>query len=157
MNTSKTGNPIKLVAFFLVAIILTATVSYAAGGWQAGNLNPDSSDADKNDDSSGETDDNIDGITPEPDIPVVNPIPEYTDYLTGLEITEEESYKKPLCLVFGTDTPLYGVSSSKLIVELPTEDGATRFVSFTTEATNLGKIGSIAPTRNYISNVAAFF
>ncbi len=157
MNSSKSSNPIKMVAFFLVAIILTATVSYAAGGWQAGNLNPDSSNADNGNQNSGDADNNKDPNPPEDDVPVVNPIPEFTDYLTGLEITEEESFKKPICFVYGTDKPLYGISTAKLVVEIPTEDGATRFVAFTTKAQELGKIGSIAPTRGYISNIAAFF
>ena len=52
---------------------------------------------------------------------------------------------------------MYGISSSYLTIEFPTEYGNTRFLCFTDEATSLGKIGSLAPSRGYISNLASYF
>ena len=161
MNWLKNGNLAKLVAFFVITIVLTCTVAYAAGGWQQpGNNNtPNDSDDDTDDtkspsvnvDENKEANDNS-----AEEIPEIKPVPEFLHYITGLEITKEENYKKPMCFVFDPLAPLYSVSSAYLVAELPTEDG-TRLICFTDEALNTGKIGSITPTRGYISNLAAYF
>lgn len=165
MNTQKNGNLAKAVAFFVIAVILICIVAFAsnAENWQFPSINDDNSgnaddgsgDADNNNDPNGNPDGDTDGENP--DVPVVNPVPEYLHYLTGLEITQNEAYIKPLAFVFNSDSPLYGIASSKLTIEFPTESGGSRYLCYIDGATNLGKIGSIAPTRDYISSVANIF
>ncbi len=160
MNWLKNGNLAKLVAFFVITIVLTCTVAYAAGGWQqpGGNNIPDNSD-----DGTGENippnanvDENTNNTNPPEEIPEIKPVPEFLHSITGLEITKDESYKKPICVVFDPTQPLYSISSAYLVAELPTEDG-TRMICFTDDALKTGKIGSLAPTRGYISNLATYF
>ena len=162
MKFMKNGNTTKLVAFFLIAAALMCTVGFASGGWQSNVLNqPDSGNADEKTDDA---DENIDGVSPDnqggesgDNLPVVNPAPVYYDYLTGLEISQEESFIKYCCFVLNSDAPMYGTSSNAITVEIPTEDGKTRFLVFKKDALTTGKIGSLAPGRKYISYVASFF
>lgn len=160
MNKSKTGNLAKLVAFFVITIVLTCTVAYAAGGWQQPSEPiPDNSDDNTeppDEDPSVNADENKDGNENKEDPPAPPPIPEYLHYITGLEITKEESYKKPIAFVLDPTSPLYSVSNSYLTVEIPTETG-TRLLCFTDDALEAGKIGSILPTRGYISDVCSYF
>jgi hypothetical protein len=55
-----------------------------------------------------------------------------------------------------SSSPLYGIGSAEIVAELPTENGETRLLCFTTETRDIGKIGSLAPTRKYISNIAKY-
>ena len=57
MNTAKSGNYSRIIAFFLVAATLFCTFGFAAEGWQ---LNQNESDSGKVDNSSDESDDNKD-------------------------------------------------------------------------------------------------
>ena len=159
MKWLQNGNLAKLVAFFVIAVVITCTVSFAANGWQSFIKEPDSDNvAADNDSTSDNVDENTDGESQEnQDVPVVAPTPKYYHYLTGLETDLENSIKKPLCIVLSSQDPLYGVSSSYLTVEFPTEYGNTRFLCFTDSAQTLGKIGSISPSRGYISNIATYF
>lgn len=162
MKWLQNGNLAKLVAFFVIATVITCTVSFAANGWQSFIKEPDSDNivADNNTESD-DFDENKDGESGGEnggdDVPTVAPTPKYYHYLTGVETDLENSLQRPMCLVLSSKDPLYGLSSSYLTIELPTEYGNTRFLSFTDEATDLGKIGSLAPSRGYISNLAAYF
>lgn len=156
MNTSKASNYGKLIAFFLIAAILLCTFGLAAEGWQPITDEPDSG---KIDDTNDEADENKDGNN-EPDEENKEPeiyIPEFTNSLTGLETTGEIARLRPLAFVMNSTSPMYGISSADILVELPIEDGTTRLVALTSVAKDLGKIGSIAPTRGYISNIAKYF
>ena len=160
MKIFKNGNPIKLVAFFLIVVALTCMIAFAASGWQSNEPDADSGNVGEGGDklpSNDESDENTKGDDPNTNVPVVKPIPAYTHYLTGLEISEEDYYKKAIAVTISSDAPLYGISSAFLTVELPTEDGKTRFLLLTNKATSIGKLGSIAPTRRYISNIAKYF
>ena len=42
MKWLQNGNLAKLVAFFVIAVVITCTVSFAANGWQSFIDNPDS-------------------------------------------------------------------------------------------------------------------
>ena len=64
---------------------------------------------------------------------------------------------KPLCVIYDSDAPLYGISSAMLTVEIPIEGSDTRLLVFTDKATEAGKLGALAPTRDYITNIASFF
>ncbi len=154
MKLLKNGSLAKLVAFFLIAIVLTCTVALATSGWQSdADKTPESDETDKN----GEVDENKGGNKEDENIPTVKPLPEYINYITGMETTQENSNKKPLCFVFDTNSALYGISSSFLTIELPTESGKTRYLIFSDNATATGKIGTLAPTRNYINNLIMSF
>ena len=52
--------------------------------------------------------------------------------------------------------PSYGISSADLLCEVSTENGS-RYIAFINDTQNLWKIGSITPTRGYISNIAKYF
>jgi hypothetical protein len=159
MKWLQTGNLAKLVAFFVIAVVITCTVSFAANGWQS--FINDEADSDKivadNNSGSDNSDDNKDGENSGEDVPVVLPTPKYYHQITGLETDLESSLKRPLSLCFGSTEPLYGISSSYLTIEFPTEYGNSRFLCFTDEAKSLGKIGSLSPSRGYISNLATYF
>ena len=160
MESRKNSNPTKLVAFFLVVAVLIAAIAFSASGWQGEQLGkPDSGNSvtDKNEPVNGDADENTDGSGGEGEKNETPAEPAYTHYITGLEISKDESFLKPLCIVFDTEAPMYGISSSFLTVELPIEGGKTRLLAFSNDATSQGKLGSIAPTRKYISNVARYF
>ena len=158
MKWLQNGNLAKLVAFFVIAVVITCTVSFAANGWQSFIQDPnsdkvaDNMNSDKVDENTSDDPNNDDT-----DIPVIAPEPKYYHYITGLETTLDASLKKPLCVVFSSSDPLYGISSSYLTVEFPIEYGDTRLLCFTDAAQSLGKLGSIAPSRGYISNFATYF
>lgn len=159
MKWLQSGNLAKLVAFFVIAVVITCTVSFAANGWQS--FIKDEADSDKivADENSGsdDFDENKDGENSDEDVPVVLPTPKYYHWITGLETDLESSLKRPLGLCFGSTEPLYGISSSYLTIEFPTEYGNTRFLCFIDDAKSLGKIGSLSPSRGYISNLATYF
>lgn len=156
MKFIKGGNLAKLVAFFLIVTILTCTVAFASGGWQsftegdsdsddiAGGVIPPDGNVDENTDGNN-------GVTPPPQD---EPAPVFTHYLTGLTVTAEEAARAPLAFVYSSTDPIYGLSYAFLTVEIPTEDGKTRLLGVTTGSDYIGKIGSIAPSRDYINAVA---
>ena len=156
MKTSKNGNSLRLIAILIVAVMIVFTVGFAAGGWQNPSLD-NSGDADNN---SGDTDENNNvsqdtTIQPPPEPPKV---PDFLDYLTGLEISEEEYEKRKICYVLESSGQLYGISSSDLLIEIPIENGATRLVAYVDEGViSQPKIGSVAKSRDYISSVVAYF
>lgn len=159
MKWLQNGNLTKLVAFFVIAVVIVCTVSFAANGWQS-FVDKDpvndtiTSGGEGSEDNSDKTTGDGDG---QDDIPVVQPEPKYYHQITGLETNIETSLKRPLCICLESSQPLYGVSSSYLTIEFPTEYGNTRLLCFTDEAKTLGKIGSLAPSRGYISNLASYF
>ena len=158
MKWLQNGNLAKLVAFFVIAVVLTCTVSFAANGWQSFIYNDPDSDkiTTENNSANNKVDENNDGIGGT-DIPVVQPDQKYYHPITGLQTDVETAYKTPISVCIDSNGPLYGISTSYLTIEFPTEYGNTRFLSFTDEATSLGKIGSLAPSRAYISNFTSYF
>ncbi len=154
MKFKKNGNLAKLVAFFLIAIVLITAIAVSASGWNE-NIDP-KPDSDNNaDNESGNADENT-GDSNEEDTPTIKPT-NYTHYVTGLSINEADYMERPISLVFDPTAPMYGISSAFLTIELPIEGDKTRILAFTNEAISLGKLGSFAPTRKYISNFAAYF
>ena len=158
MKIFKNGNPAKLVAFFFIVVALTCAIAFAASGWQELEQDPNSGKVDAGviPPTSDESDEDKEDGTVDQENPV-DPLPKYTHYITGLEVSENEYYSKVLAITMSSDAPLYGISDSYLTVEIPTEDGTTRFLVLTSKATSHGKIGSIAPTRKYISNISKYF
>ena len=150
MNKSKTSNYTRIIAFFLVAVTLLCIFGFAAEGWQP---DQNESDSGKIDNSSDETDDNKENESQLPEIH----IPEFLNSITGLETTEELSRSKTTCFIMDATAPLYGISGSDMIIEVPIESGNTRLAVLTANSKALGKIGSISKTRGYISNLAKYF
>ena len=163
MKSSKSNNLYRLVSFILIAVILLCSVGFAAAN---GEKNPDSG---KDDDKVNNTDENNDGTVNDkvpddnqnnnnnnnPEVPP-DPKPVYTNPITGLEVSEEESNNTPLGFTLNPQNPLYGVSGSDLTIEFPKEDGKTIMLSYTTK-TLLWKIGSLTSTRAFISNMSNYF
>ncbi len=154
MNKARYGNYAKLIAFFLVAVLLIVGFGFATEGWWQ-----DSEETNKLNGSDKPKEDETDAPSMEtdtPDKPVIL-TPEFTNSITGLEITEDAARKRHFAFVLDTDSPLYGISFCDMIAEFPTENDSTRLLAFTNTPEKLSKIGSIAPTRAYISNVGRFF
>ncbi len=154
MKSLKTSSLFRLAALLLISVITICLVGFVTQGWQGEPPNqPESGETDEN---SGETDENTDGggetVTPEPPSP-----PEYTHYLTGLEVTAEQSRQKPLGFVMDAASPLYGIYGSPLTIEIPVEGGQSRLLVYRDHADNLGKIGSIAQGRECITKLLDFF
>ncbi len=154
MNKTEYGNYAKLIAFFLVAALLVAGFGFATEGWwisdESNKLNNPNTNVDSNSPSK-----------PNDDIPVIGEPefkpPEFTNMITGLETTEELSRKRHYAFVLDPTSPLYGIYGNDMTMEFPTEDGGTRLLVFANDISKLRKIGSLLPTRSYISNLAKFF
>lgn len=155
MKNRKSGNLSRVIVLILIATVLICAVGFAADGWQS-SPTPESGNTDT---SSGDTDENTDGDktgnTSEeaPKEPVIY-IPKYTDPLTGLEVSEEIARAKHLAFVTENTPYLYGMSSASMVLEFPLEAGETRYLIYQSNATALGKIGSLAKARRYITALA---
>ena len=157
MNIKKSNGYGKLLVFFLVAVILIFAFGLVADGWQApiddnsgnvdGNNESDEADDDKQTSNNDKKEDDNSLTT--------KPVP--LNKLTGLPIAEGSTEKRHVAFIMDTASPLYGVSGADVIVEFPVENGKTRLAVIKSDISELGKIGSIAHTKKYISNVAAFF
>ena len=158
MNNSKAGSYGKLIAFFLVAVIVLCAFGFAVEGWQtrdntsgtnSGINTPGNTQGGDNQSSSA-----LPVPVPEPEPPKP---PEHTDYITGLEISAEEAGIKHICFTVDSLAPLYGIHGAQMIIEIPIENNDTRYLVFKRESKSIGKIGSIAPTRAYLSTLAKSF
>ena len=150
MNSIQNSNALKFIAFFLVAIILLCLFGFTVDGWQINNNTP-TDETPPLDDKPAE--ENIAESPKEPEIY----IPKYVNALTGLETEAELSQKRHLAFIMDTATPLYGTSYSDLLIEFPVEYGGSRLASITNNYTNIGKIGSLTRTKDYISSVISAF
>ncbi len=175
MKSSKTNSLHRLLSFVLIAILLICVVSFAAAGWNMNpNQEPDSDDVNsgnENDEADENKDGNPDSQEPDktpsdneenppsdltPDEPAIE-VPKYYNVMTGLEISEEQLTKIPLGFVTSSKLPLYGLSGADITIEFPMENGETRLLSYTTNYSSLWKVGSLAPTRDYISAMSNLF
>ena len=158
MYNTKLSNHVRLIAFFLTAVILICTFGFTVDGWRvsANDIAPPSNDktpnTDESDDSTGD-DPGKNEQTGKPE----TVIPDFINSLTGMETTEEISKKSPLAFVMDADDVCYGISRSDLLIEIPVENDKTRFVSFISDKDNLWKIGSLASGRGYINNLVKYF
>ena len=143
MKSTKQQNLLRPVAFFALVAIIILTVCFAASGY--------------NEETS------TDGIQPTPEQgeeesePTVAPMPEYFDRLTGIPTTEDRANVSEVALVLNSTDPLFGVKGSKVTIEIPTESGGTRLVVHLEKDLLPGKIGSLSPTRGYISSLSLAF
>ncbi len=155
MNKLKGTGIIRLIAFFLVTVVLVCAFGFSADGWQLFN----DKEQNKNESLNSGTGNNSQQgwQDTETGTPPENYVPEYTSPLTGLEITREESLVRPIGFVLDGSSPFYSLSLCDVMVELPVENGGTRILAITSDMTNAWKIGSLAQTRGYISNIGKFF
>ena len=153
MNTSKNWNYNKLISFFLIALVLISVLAVSANGWQSDKPNENNSNqGDKQDQVQNE-----DGVDKnEPETPVVE-AQKFYHHITGLEIAEENFGKEQIAYVIDSASPLCGVAKCNILVEIPIENGKTRFIMFADENSSFSKIGSITYTRDYVSNLASAF
>lgn len=161
MNILKSSSGFRLIAFLLVASVLICTFGFVADGWHLsdgtnGNGSHNQSGNQNNESSGLENGNNETDNTPSTALPE-NTIPEFINNLTGTECTEEIANTIPVSFIMSTSSPLYGVSSSDILIEFPIENGTTRVLSFISDYQNLGKVGSLASNRGYISNLAKNF
>lgn len=169
MKSFKTNGLSRLFSFVLIAVILVCTVGFAVGGLQSNNSldSNNSGDVGNNTDNTDEDTDNKDQINSTVDEdqdssldetnkePIIQPV-KYYNTITGLEISENDTARSPLGVIVDPSLPLYGVSNSDITFEFPIENGKTRLLSYTTNYSALWKIGSLCPTRAYISFVSNF-
>jgi hypothetical protein len=147
MNTKRTSNLLRSIAFFLTGVILVCTFGFTVDGWMV-----------KEQDVPTQNFPTVDEITDDviPEIPVEEEKVIYYNPITGLETTEELFNLAPLAYVMEKNSPLFGLSGADIIIDIPTEEG-NRLLTIRTDNKNLWKIGSMAPERGYISNLAGFF
>ncbi len=181
MKSSKDSSLHKSISFVLIAILLVFVVGFAANGWNVDLKEPENGE---NGDQTDKTDENTDGTdkpngdinnennnqTPDNNdntdnennevLPPVEtppePDPVYINTITGLVCSKEQSEKVPLGFVIDPNAPIYGISSSDISIEFPTEDGKSRMLSYTTDNSRLWKIGSLVETRAFISGMSNF-
>ena len=155
MKKAKAAGFFKLIAFLLIATMLLCVFGFSAGGWQpitnpdtnSDNATPPSGDVDINTDLPNDT---VPEAPPETDI-------KYYDYLTGLSVSKDDTYLQKTAFVINSQGPVYGLSAGELVIEFPTESGTTRLLTYTKASNELGKIGSLAPTRPFISALTSTF
>ena len=150
MNTSKNWNYNKLISFFLIALVLLSILVVSANGWQSDN--PGENEESQND-KQNQVPDEEGGNTNEPETPTVE-VKKFYHHITGLEVLEEDFGQEQIAYVIDSASPLCGVANCNILVEIPLENGKTRFIMIADRSDNFSKIGSITYTRNYISNIA---
>ena len=147
MNKNKSSNLLRLIAFFLTGVILVCTFGFTVDGWnQVVNDDNIQQPPQDNSESSAEL----------PEEPKEEPPQVFFNKLTGVETTEYLSNMAPTAFVIEKKAPCFGLYGAEIIVDIPTEQ-SNRLLCIRTDNENLWKIGSIAPTRGYISNFASFF
>lgn len=162
MQKETSGSINKILAAVLIGVMLILMIGIVASGWQTDNNGQNSG---KDGDSAANTD-NLNGDTDENSGTADNFIdnenttqkaPEHIDYLTGLETQEKYENRIPFAMVMESNAPSYGISNSSLTVEIPIEKANTRLINYKTDILGLGKLGAFADSRDYISQLTAFF
>ena len=147
MNTKRTSNLLRSIAFFLTGVILVCTFGFTVDGWLVGDEDIPTEDLPAN----GEISEDV-----IPEIPSEEEKVIFYNKITGLETVEKLSNIAPLAYVMEKSSPLFGLSGADVIIDIPTE-GENRLITIRTDNRNLWKIGAIAPGRGYISSLAGFF
>jgi len=153
MNTTKSSNYGKIIAFFLIASVLLCILGFAAEGWQeesgqSSQANPGDFSTNNNikeEIGTGGTENT------EPQAPI------FLNALTGIESTPLISATRPVAFAVDSNSPIYGLSYADILFEIPTESGTTRFLCLTSNYREIGKLGSLTPSRGFITNLAYYF
>ena len=163
-KTDGNGNFFRSILAIVIVVLLVLSVSIAVNGWQSDTegeySGEDGNSADNADNPNGDTESNdgtADNKFPTTENPEKPTTPEYTYYLTGVECSPECSSALPFVFAMDPSAPLYSISDSELIIEIPTEQGKTRYLVYKSSVDGLGKIGAVAPTRDYISAIVKYF
>ena len=158
------GSLFRAITAMLIVVILVLTVSIAVSGWQADsngeNSGEDGNITDNADNQNGDTDVNegtADNNSNTAEKPLSPTAPEYTYYLSGLECDAALTATLPFAFVMESSAPMYGTTDTELLIEIPTEDGKTRYIVYKSDIDSIGKIGAISKTRDYISAVSKMF
>ena len=161
MKNTRSAGLSKAFAAILISAVFILTVGMVASGWGAAPEKENSSDIGNNtenaDDLNGDTEnedgtaDNISNSTNE------ETIPEFTYYLTGLECESAAANLLPTVFSIDPGAPLYAIDGSEMVIEIPTENGYTRMLVFKSDTSALGKIGALAPTRDYMGALVKLF
>ena len=154
MNTSKNWNYNKLISFFLIALVLLSVLVVSANGWQSDT--PPMQSEENQDDKQEQIPDKNASDDKEPEKPAVE-TPKFYHHITGLEVSEENFGQAQVAYIIDSASPLCGIASCNVLIEIPIEDGKTRFIMIADINSAFSKIGSITYTRSYISNLASAF
>lgn len=154
MNNTKLSNPVRLIAFFLTAVVLISTFGFTADGWQRSSKQENHPQDNQQSQQTEQMEDSPSDDSPTEDAEPY--IPQYINRLTGLEC--DEPISKAFYYAFVTDQslPSYGISQADLICDIPTESGIRR-IAFIPSTSQFWKLGSLTQTRGYISNIAYYF
>ena len=143
MNITKMSNLLRMIAFFLTAIILCCTFGFTVDGW----FEDASSDNPNNGYENNWDENNSENITvPDNTSPPTEPIVYYNQF-TGLICTEEEYNSIFISYILDQNTT-YGLSQADVIIEIPIENDKTRLIAVAKETSVFNKIGSFAPMRD---------
>ena len=151
MNNKKASGYSRLIVFFILAVILILAVSIVADGWQQANAtvnnensgeSADTDDvSDKADENKEQTDLSTEAPEEEPDRPI------YLNPITGMEVSEALYQKRHGAFIFNPSAPLYGISYADILIEMPVENGGTRFAALINDFSKIGKIRAKASSR----------
>lgn len=162
MQKEVTSGINKIFAAILIGVMLILMIGIVVSGWQTDNTGENSGDSGNItadvDDLNGDTDKNsgtADNFSNSEN--VVQKEPLHTNYLTGLEIDEKNQNRNPFVMITDPNALSYGISDSELTVEIPTEGGNTRFLTYITDVSSLGKLGAFTGTRKYITQITSYF
>ncbi len=89
--------------------------------------------------------------------PTEPPAPEFVNPLTGLEVPEDISGKRPVAVMFNNlkkATPQEGIGSADIIYEIPVEGGITRFMGIYQDLKGIDAVGSVRSARPYFVDIA---
>ena len=100
MNTKRTSNLLRSIAFFLTGVILLCTFGFTVDGW----LVKDENDPTEDFPTDGEISEEVIPEIPPEDEKVI-----YYNKITGLETSEELSNLAPLAYVMEKNSPTCGI------------------------------------------------
>ena len=163
MKSLKMSGLTRLLSFLLIAVILISVVSIAVGGRQSTNENEAQDDELKNENVDNNDENNENNVNNEQESASTENETnkeeqiKYYNKLTGLEVSELQANTTPIGFLVDSLAPLYGISKADITFEIPIENGRTRLLAYHTNTTSLWKIGSLAPTRDFISSISNLF
>ena len=158
MKISKYSSIFKFCSLVIVIVLIITSVGFAVSGRGIPGLETQNDAASNifSPDNSGSGQDKTQGIINSPGAtePTL-----YTHFskITGLPITEQQANAIPYGVVIDPMSFLYGVSEADISIEFPIENGSSRLLCYSTSESTMWKIGSLKPTRKFISNTSNLF
>ena len=159
MKNSKYVSILKFCSLVIVIVLIISSVGFAVSGRGIQGLETPNDTAGNiffpNNQINGEKNpSNDDSILPNNKEPII-----YTHFnkITGLPISDLQANSTPYGTVIDPLSFIYGISSADLSIEFPIENGSSRLLSYSTSDSTMWKIGSLKPTRKFISNSSNLF